>query len=264
MITSRNSAPARPADSSPSASSGPSRSRPARPRSASVAGGLAAAPIRTITGTWNAKIACQLISWVNKPPAAGPTAIPIRPAAPHATAPFACEPRLRASNSIAPAITHAPATACTHRPAISTAIVGAIAHSSDAAAKPTTPAPHTAAAPRAPRPAARRAAGSTASASTRLNAVSTQETPSTVVSNRRSISGNASVTTEESASTSPTVPAQISSRPRCRDCGCEAVIASIQAGRGRPPGARVTLGTPAGGPLRRDRPAPYPAARGAC
>ena len=57
------------------------------------------------TGTWTAKIACQLISSVSSPPAAGPTASPTSPAAPQAPAARPCDPRLRASSSIAPAIT---------------------------------------------------------------------------------------------------------------------------------------------------------------
>lgn len=45
-----------------------------------------------------------------------------------------------------------------------------------------------------------------------LNAVNTHDTPKTLVSNRRTISGRASVTTDESARTSPTEPAHTSSR----------------------------------------------------
>ncbi len=49
-----------------------------------------------------------------------------------------------------------------------------------------------------------RAAGTAASASTRLKVVSTHDTCPTVVSNWRRMSGSASVTTAESASTTPT------------------------------------------------------------
>src|SRR4051794_6408172 len=110
--------------------------------------------------------------------------------------------------SIAPAITAAPPSACTQRAAMSTASDGASAHASEAAANVTRPAPHVALGSLR----TTRAAGRIAAARTTLKAVSTQETPNTVVSKRRRMSGSASVTTDESASTMPTVAA---SRNRC-------------------------------------------------
>src|SRR4051812_12742740 len=111
-------------------------------------------------------------------------------------------------SSIAPATTAAPPSACTQRATMSTVSDGASAHASEAAANVTRPAPHV------PLGSFRatRAAGRIAAARTMLKTVSTHETPNTVVSNRRRISGSASVTTDESASTMPTVAA---SRNRC-------------------------------------------------
>ena len=101
---------------------------------------------------------------------------------PHSAAPRACDPRLRANSSIAPATTPAPPSACTQRPAISTDTAGASAHTNEPAANAATPTPHTRTARAALGRAATTAAGSTASASTMLNDVSTHATPDTVVS----------------------------------------------------------------------------------
>ena len=206
-----------------------------RARASARGGRIAAATART-TGTCTMKIDCQLISCVSRPPAAGPTAMPIRPAVPHAAAAARCEPRLRASNSIA-ARDHARAGNALHAAADdqhrdrgrerAQQRRGREAEQPDA--------PHRAARV-ALRPVARRAAGSTATASARLNAVNTHETPSTVVSNRRRISGSASVTTDESASTSPTVPAHTSSRPRpARRWAPGSSVAAGITGRSRNP-----------------------------
>jgi len=114
---------------------------------------------------------------------------------------------------MAPATAKAPPNACKQRPTMSTDRPGASAHSNDAPANTVIPAPHTRAAAGPALATATSAAGTTATISTRLNAVNTHDTPKTVVSNRRTISGRASVTTDESARTSPTEPAHTSSRP---------------------------------------------------
>src|SRR4051794_8344658 len=93
---------------------------------------------------------------------------------------------------------------------MSTVSDGASAQASEAAANVTRPAPHVALGSLR----AARAAGRIAAARTTLKTVSTHETPNTVVSKRRRISGSASVTTDESASTMPTVAASKNSCAR--------------------------------------------------
>ena len=101
-----------------------------------------------------------------------------------------------------PTSTSAPPSACTHRAAISTSIDCATAHHADAPANTAMPtAPRTRGSTRL-NPTA---VGTTTSPSTRLNEISTHATCVTVVSRFRRMSGSASVTTAESASTSATV-----------------------------------------------------------
>ena len=98
-------------------------------------------------------------------------------------------------------MTTAPPSACPTRAPSSTSSDGAAAHTTQQAANTTRP---TAPSPPGSRRTHRRAAGTAASASTRLKAVSTHDTSPTVVPYWRRMSGSASVTTAESASTTPT------------------------------------------------------------
>ncbi len=111
----------------------------------------------------------------------------------------ASEPSIAVSRSSAAQTSSAPPTAWTQRAPTSTPNDGASPQTSDAAANTSVPTTKAATGRRR----AAYAAGTAASASPRLYDVSTQATCGISTSNRRRMSGRASVTTEESASASP-------------------------------------------------------------
>ncbi len=122
------------------------------------------------------------------------------PRAPRSRAAEASAPVASESRSSAAHTTAAPATPWTARSPTSTPNVGEKAHASDAAAKTIVETPKTATGLRR----ARAAAGTAASARARLNEISAQASVETSTSNWTRIFGSASVTTDESARTSPT------------------------------------------------------------
>ena len=152
------------------------------------------------TGAWSTKIDSQPKSCVRIPPIAGPTEAPTIPASAQIRAAEASAPVASESRSSAATTTAAPATPCTARSPTSTPNVGEKAHARDAAAKTTVETPNTPTGLRR----ARAAAGTAASASARLNEISAQASVETSTSNCTRIFGSASVTTDESARTSPT------------------------------------------------------------
>ncbi len=138
---------------------------------------------------------------VSRPPRTGPSAAPATPAAAQRRAPTLSEPLASTSSSSPPTITSAPPIACTARAKTRKFSDWAAAHPAVARAKTTSP-PATALAG-SPRTHSR-AAGTAASASTRLNAISTHATCPTCEPKSSRISGSASVTTPESPSTTAT------------------------------------------------------------
>jgi ZIP family zinc transporter len=148
---------------------------------------------------------------VSSPPTTGPSAVPITPAAIQRATPRR-SPSAATSSSRQPTRATAPPSACTHRAPIRTGIEPANAQIADAAANTAIPTAHSGAGLRRENT---HAAGTTTIASTRLNAMSTQATWPTVPFSRRRISGNASVTIAESASTNPTVNASRGTAARC-------------------------------------------------
>lgn len=242
-MTRRNRAAVRAAETSASAAIGASapdrRLPPASGAGPRAAAGRPRGSVRrartTTSGTCTTKIACQENSSVSAPPRAGPSAAPTIPAAPQTRMPPA-GPRCTMSSSSADATTAAPPIACAQRAAISASRLGASAQASEAAAKVRIPSRHAATAP--PRRTIA-AAGSAASASTRLNEVSTQATSATSARKSRRTAGRPSVTTDESARTIATAPATkpVRVRPR-RSCAWPAgnpLTASIVADPPRHP-----------------------------
>ncbi len=151
------------------------------------------------SGACSRKIHSQPIVWVSTPPTAGPIAAPRTPAATQMRIARSALPSAARRRSSAAVITSAPPAACTQRAATSVSKDGASPQASEAAAKtsvPTTNAP-------TGRRRATIAAGTASSASTRLYDVSTHATVVIPTSNSRSTSGNASVTTDESARAMP-------------------------------------------------------------
>ena len=148
-------------------------------------------------------MACHENACVSSPPATGPVAVPITPAVTQAATPRR-SPYTATRSSRHPTSASAPPSACTHRAAISTSIDCANAHHAEEPANTAMP---TALRIRGCARAKLMAVGTAPSPSTRLNAISTQATCPTDVSRCRRMSGSASVTTAESASTSATVTA---------------------------------------------------------
>ena len=167
-------------------------------RTASAAGTASRA-----TGTCTTKIACHEIAWVSSPPATGPVAVPITPAVIQVAIPRR-SPYTATSSSRHPTSASAPPIACTQRAPISTSIDRATAHHAEAPANTAMP---TAPRIRGSARAKPTAVGTATSPSTRLNEISTQATCATVVWRWKRMSGSASVTTAESASTMATVTA---------------------------------------------------------
>ena len=170
---------------------------------------------------------------MSRPPTTGPAAVPITPAVIQRAIPRRSSVAAT-SSSRQPTRANAPPSACTQRAAMSTSIEPASAHAAEAAANTAMPAAHSGAGLRR---IVTHAAGTTTTASTRLNAISTHATCATVPSRRRRISGSASVTIAESASTNPTVSASSGTATRRTDHnlrGGRAVSRTARArGRGR-------------------------------
>ena len=210
-ITSRNSAAVRPADSSASPTSG-RRSRRALRTALGRLGPTVTPRVasRSRSGTWTRKIDCQ-----REPRSAGRrrrgrSRAPIVPAAPQIGAASSWLPRLRASSSIAHATATAPPSGLDDRGRRSTVPPSARSHRRAMQREDGIPLPSRRGDCGAPtgRP------GAPTAAQARLNAVRTQETPKTVPSNSRRMSGSPSVTIEESARTTPTETARAISRAR--------------------------------------------------
>ena len=144
------------------------------------------------------------------PPTAGPTEAPTIPASAHTRPAAASLPVASERRSSAAQTTAAPAMPWAARIPTSTSNVGARAQPNDATASATIAAPNT----RFGRRRASHAAGIAASASARLNEISAQASVETSTSYWIRILGSATVTTDESASTSPTERPR--SAMRCR------------------------------------------------
>ncbi len=209
-ITSRKRAPVRPAESRPRPTSGRRSRGPPGPGSGGAGRITVAIGISSSSGTWRKKIDCQSRSWVSRPPTAGPTAMPIVPAAPQVGAASRWLPFRRASSSIAQATARAPPPAWATRAATSAAADPEAAQAIEAATKRARPADQ----PARGCERAIRTAGRISRARTMLKAVRTQETPKTVASYSRRMLGSARVTIEESARTTPTVSARLTSVTR--------------------------------------------------
>src|SRR5579862_6647428 len=152
-------------------------------------------------GTWMRKIARHETSSVRMPPTAGPTAAPSAPHVTQIAAALDSDPASAGRTSSPAQTAAAPPTAWMHRAASSTSREPAAAATADAAARTTRP-------PASTRPLVNHrdayAAGTASSAMTRLNATSTQATEVMVAWNCESTAGRARMTTDESASTTPT------------------------------------------------------------
>ncbi len=107
-ITSRKRAPVSPAERRPRPTSGLRSRTPPRPGSGGAGRITVASGTSNRSGTCRMKIDCHSRSWVSRPPTAGPTAIPIVPAAPQTGAASSWLPRRRARSSIAQATASAP------------------------------------------------------------------------------------------------------------------------------------------------------------
>ncbi len=200
------------------------------------------------------KIDCHEMASVSSPPATGPSAAPATPAPAQRAAPRGSEPVAATSSSRQAAMTTAPPSACAMRAASSASSDGAIAQPAQAVANTTSPA-----APSAPgsRRTHSRAAGTAARASTRLKAVSTHDTCPTVVPYSRRMSGSASVTTAESARTTPTASDRVmtAALTACRvsvgalaaQCRDEPAVAGHRAAQAAVEAARLTAGGGLGG-----------------
>src|SRR4051812_1517375 len=156
-------------------------------------------------GTCARKMACQLMVSVSAPPMAGPAAAPSAPAPAQTAVARRSDPSSRGSSSSAAQTAAAPPSACTPRATRSMVKLSARPQASDAAANTAMPTMQTICGAWR---RARYAAGTAARASTRLNSVSTQVTSSMETSKRSRMSGSARMTTDESASTTPTTAAR--------------------------------------------------------
>ena len=148
-------------------------------------------------------MACHENASVSSPPATGPVAVPTTPAVTQVATPRR-SPYVATRSSRHPTRANAPPSACKHRAATSTSIEPANAHHAEEPANTAIP---TAVKNRGCFRAKTMAIGTAASPSTRLNEIRTHATCPTDVSRCRRMSGNARVTTAESASTRATVTA---------------------------------------------------------
>ena len=141
--TSRNSAAVSAAESSTSATFGAIAGRCRSGGCDAACRGIASAAgtASTATGTCTTKIDCQEMASVSRPPATGPAAVPITPAAIQRATPRRSSVAAT-SSSRQPTRANAPPSACTQRAAISTSIEPASAHAAEAAANTAMPAAH--------------------------------------------------------------------------------------------------------------------------
>ena len=233
--TSRNSAAVRAADSSASVRlariAGRCRSvfTGGAARTASAAG-----TATTATGTCTTKMACHENASVSSPPATGPVAVPTTPAVTHAATPRR-SPYSAISSSRHPTSASAPPMACTHLAATSPSIEPAQAHQAEAPANTAMP---TALSTCGRARTNAIAAGTAPSPSTRLNAISTHATCPTDACRCRRMSGSASVTTAESASTRATVTASSGATARRTRPSSQAAGARVRKPARRRPARR--------------------------